>query len=268
MAFALGARAAAAGYRLTAFDSIGSTNAEALIEARAGAPGRAWYVTDDQTAGRGRRNRTWSAPAGNLASSVLEMMQVQPVIAATLGFVAGLAIHRALAEALADAASHRIKLKWPNDVLAGDAKLVGILLEAETLASGELAVVAGIGTNIVASPTDTPYAATSLAGLGAQTDAAAVFAGLSDAWTDYFDQWDGGRGFPDIREQWLNRAAGIGGPVSVHGGGRTVDGTFETIDNTGCMIIATSDGRRVPVAAGEVFFGDAASRKEQHNGAS
>lgn len=267
MTFALGARTSATGYRLKAFDRVGSTNAEAMAEARAGAPGHAWYVTDEQTAGRGRRNRAWNAPAGNLAASVLEIMQVQPVIAATLGFVAGLAIHQALSQTLPDASSS-IALKWPNDVLAGDAKLVGILLEAETLPSGMLAVVAGIGVNLVAAPSDTPYPATSLAQLGAQTDAAAVFSLLSDAWAEYFGLWDEGRGFPDIRTQWIDRAAGIGKRVSVHGGGRTVDGTFETIDNNGCMIIATSDSRRVPVAAGEVFFGDAASRKEQDNGAS
>src|SRR6266566_5442049 len=96
MAFTLGHRAQSAGYRLAAFDQIGSTNAEAMSRARAGERGPAWFVTSEQTAGKGRRQRAWIAPRGNLASSVLEIIDVPPATAATLGFAAGLAIASAL----------------------------------------------------------------------------------------------------------------------------------------------------------------------------
>src|SRR3954449_3713000 len=96
MTFALGPRALSAGYRLTAFDAIGSTNAEAMARARDGEYGPIWFVTSEQTAGRGRRNRPWIAPRGNLASSILEVIDVSPAIAATLGFAAGLALEAAL----------------------------------------------------------------------------------------------------------------------------------------------------------------------------
>src|SRR6202140_2245890 len=92
MAFSLGARAVSAGYRLAAFDHIGSTNAEALARARAGERGPLWLVTSEQTAGRGRRNRAWIAPRGNLASSILEVIDASPAMAATLGFAAGVAL--------------------------------------------------------------------------------------------------------------------------------------------------------------------------------
>src|SRR5258708_4003915 len=90
MTFSLGPRAAAAGYRLAAFDQIGSTNAEAMLRAGAGERGPIWFVTSEQTAGRGRRSRPWVAPRGNLASSILEVIDVAPAAAATLGFAAGL----------------------------------------------------------------------------------------------------------------------------------------------------------------------------------
>src|ERR1700720_4567833 len=96
MTFSLGPRAASAGYRLAAFDSIGSTNAEALTRARDGERGPMWFVTSEQTAGRGRRNRPWIAPRGNLASSILEVIDVSPSVAATLGFAAGVALETAL----------------------------------------------------------------------------------------------------------------------------------------------------------------------------
>lgn len=266
MAFALGPRALAAGTTLAAFDSTGSTNAEAMDRARAGERGPMWFVTSEQTAGRGRRHRPWSAPRGNLASSILEVMDLAPAQAATLGFAAGLALEAALQRVSLEARMRapdtvpEFRLKWPNDVLAGKAKLSGILLEAEAVPSG-LAVVVGIGTNVVAYPEDTPYPATSLRKLGLDVDAEGLFTALSDAWAEYRGIWDHGRGFGAIRAKWLDRAAGLGDPVSVQAGNSTLSGIFDTIDDAGCLIVATADGRRVPISAGDVHFGSAASAR-------
>jgi BirA family biotin operon repressor/biotin-[acetyl-CoA-carboxylase] ligase len=266
MAFSLGPRAISAGYRLAAFDRIGSTNAEALARARDGERGPIWLVTSEQTAGRGRRHRPWIAPPGNLASSILEVIDASPAVAATLGFAAGLALAAALQKvsieaSLRSAGSDDMKfsLKWPNDVLAGRQKLAGILLEAEAVADDRLAVVVGIGTNVVAAPEGTPTPATSLAALGVHIGAEELFAELSDAWAEFRGLWDNGGGFGEIRRLWLERAAGLGQPVAIHTGGSTVEGTFDTIDESGCMMIRTSDGKRVPISAGDVYFGSAAS---------
>jgi len=266
MAFSLGPRATSAGYRLAAFDRIGSTNAEALARARDGERGPMWFVTSEQTAGRGRRHRPWIAPRGNLASSILEVVDVSPAIAATLGFAAGVALEAALQKvsieaSLRSAGSDHMKfsLKWPNDVLAGRQKLAGILLEAEAVAGDRLAVVVGIGTNVVAAPEGTPTPATSLAALGVHVGAEELFATLSDAWAEFRGIWDNGRGFGEIRRLWLDRAAGLGEPVAVQAGGSAVEGTFDTIDDTGCLIVRTAEGKRVPISAGDVYFGSAAS---------
>jgi BirA family transcriptional regulator, biotin operon repressor / biotin---[acetyl-CoA-carboxylase] ligase len=266
MAFTLGPRATSAGYRLAAFDSIGSTNTEAIASARAGERGPIWFVTSEQTAGRGRRNRAWIAPRGNLASSVLEVTDVSPSTAATLGFAAGLAIAAALQEVSVEASlraagsSHmKYSLKWPNDVLAGGRKLVGIGLEAETVVGDRLAVVVGIGTNVVAAPEGTPTPSISLAALGVHVGAEELFTVLSDTWAEFRGIWNDGHGFGEIRQLWLQQASGLGQPVAVLTGGSTVEGIFDTIDESGCMIIRTPDGRRVPISAGEVHFGAVAS---------
>src|SRR6266446_114409 len=260
MAFSLGPRANSAGYRLAAFDHIGSTNAEALARARDGERGPMWFVTSEQTAGRGRRHRPWIAPRGNLASSILEVVDVSPAIAATLGFAAGVALEAALQKvsieaSLRSAGSDHMKfsLKWPNDVLAGRQKLAGILLEAEAVAGDRLAVVVGIGTNVIAAPEGTPTPATSLAALGVHIGAEELFAELSDAWVEFRGIWDNGRGFAEIRTMWLERAAGLGERVAINTGAATVEGTFDTIDETGCLIVRTAEGRRMPVTAGEVY---------------
>jgi BirA family biotin operon repressor/biotin-[acetyl-CoA-carboxylase] ligase len=263
MAFKLGPRAASAGHRLQAFDQIGSTNVEALARARAGERGPVWFVTTEQTAGRGRRHRPWVAPRGNLASSILQVTDVAPAVAATLGFAAGLALETALRRLSveADLRSGRavsFALKWPNDVLAEGKKLAGILLEAENVPGG-LAVVVGIGTNVVAAPEGTPTPATSLAALGIQISAEGLFSALSDAWAECLGIWDNGRGFDEIRTLWLDRAAGLGQAVAVTSGGATIEGIFDTIDRQGCMIVRTPAGKRMPVSAGDVYFGTAAS---------
>jgi BirA family biotin operon repressor/biotin-[acetyl-CoA-carboxylase] ligase len=266
MAFSLGPRAASLGYRLEAFESIGSTNAEALSRARAGEHGPIWFVTPEQTAGRGRRHRPWIAPRGNLASSILEVIDVSPAVAATLGFAAGLALEASLRKVSVEAALRspgsdhmKFSLKWPNDVLAGQQKLAGILLEAEAVAGDQLAVVVGIGTNVVAAPEGMPTPATSLTALGVDVGAEELFATLSDSWVEFRMLWNNGRGFEEIRRLWLERAAGLGQTVSIQSGGSTVEGTFDTIDDTGCMIVRTSEGRRVSISAGDVYFGSAAS---------
>jgi BirA family transcriptional regulator, biotin operon repressor / biotin---[acetyl-CoA-carboxylase] ligase len=271
MPFTLGSRAISAGYRLAAFESIGSTNAEAMARARDGERGPMWFVTSEQTAGRGRRNRPWIAPRGNLASSILEVIDVAPPVAATLGFAAGLALEAALrnvshkaSPGTAGSEHMKFSLKWPNDVLAGPhlagpQKLAGILLEAEAVADNRLAVVVGIGTNVVAAPEGTPTPATSLAALGIDVGAHELFGALSDSWAEFRGLWDAGRGFGEIRELWLERAAGLGQLVAVHTGASTIEGIFDTIDETGCMMVRTSDGARVPISAGDVYFGAAAS---------
>jgi len=266
MTFTLGPKARSAGYGLAAFDQIGSTNAEAMSRARDGEHGPTWFVTTEQTAGRGRRQRPWVAPRGNLASSILEVTDVSPAVAATLGFAAGLSLESALQKLSIEANLRRAgadplkyALKWPNDVMADGQKLAGILLEAEAVAGNRLAVVVGIGTNVIAAPEGTPTPATSLAALGVQIGAEELFTALSDAWIEFRGIWDNGRGFADIRKLWLERAFGLGERVAIRTGTATVEGAFDTIDESGCLIVRTAEGMRAAVTAGEVYFGATAS---------
>ena len=108
--------AAAAGVGLIACETIGSTNAEALSYARAGEKGPLWITAREQTAGRGRRGRTWVSQRGNLFATLLLTDPAPPERAAQLSFVAALAVHDAIA-AQAPALARRLAFKWPNDVL-------------------------------------------------------------------------------------------------------------------------------------------------------
>lgn len=269
MGFELGPVAAAAGYQLLAFDRIGSTNAEAQTRARAGAEGPLWVVAGEQTAGRGRRGRPWETPSGNLAASLLLTVDMPQPKAATLGFVAGLALNEAVAKVAPgiavkvgvdglDEPRSRLTLKWPNDVLADGAKLAGILLEVEPCGD-RLDVVIGLGINVAAAPSGLPYPVTALRELGSSSTAEDLFAALSDAWVRFHRIWNGGEGLPEIRELWLAQAAGLGAPVAVRLGETVLRGKFETLDEEGRLIVLTEEGDRRIVTAGEVHFGAAAS---------
>lgn len=272
MSFVLSPPAAAAGFRLEAFDTIGSTNATALERARAGDPGRLWVVSSQQETGRGRRGRVWTTPRGNLAATLLLVDCCPLPRAATLGFVAGLALGDAL-EACVPAAGRiaigadggdargggRFELKWRNDVLAGGAKLAGILLESTMLETGGFAVAIGIGVNVVAHPAEVPYPATSLAALGAGCDAHTLFLALSDAWLAAEGIWDAGRGLDAVRRTWLERAAGLGSEVAVRVDGEIVRGVFETIDAECRFVVRDRHGKQWKIAAGDVHFGVIAS---------
>jgi BirA family biotin operon repressor/biotin-[acetyl-CoA-carboxylase] ligase len=272
MAFSLAPLAATLGFRLEAFDTIGSTNAVALQRAHAGDPGRLWIVSKKQEAGRGRRGRPWQTPEGNLAATLLLVDRFDPKVAATLGFVAGLALADALNAVVPNAkvsvgvdgagdraGRNRFELKWPNDVLAHGAKLSGILLESALLPGGRFAVAVGIGVNVVGYPEDVPYPATSLRALGSDCDAETLFLALSDAWMDNSARWAEGRGLDEIRRRWLAQAAGLGSEVAVKLDGRVIRGIFETIDGDCRFVIRDRQGTEFRIAAGDVHFGAVAS---------
>ncbi len=270
MAFSLAPTAELQGYRLEAHETVGSTNALALERVRAGDPGRLWIVSKRQEAGRGRRGRAWETPQGNLAATLLFVGGSELKIAATLGFVAGLALSDALAAVVPKGRigigvdgggdrDGRFELKWPNDVLANGAKLAGILLESTLLPDQRYGLAIGIGVNVVAHPEGLPYPATSLAALGSTADAETLFLALSDAWTANARDWDEGRGLARIRKRWLAHAAGLGSDVAVRVDGNVVRGIFETIDDDCRFVIRARDGEIVRIAAGDVHFGAVAS---------
>src|SRR5690348_16468046 len=201
-----------AGVRTLRFDTLGSTNAEALTRARAGERGPLWIAAAAQTAGRGRRGTSWASAPGNLTATLLLTEPSPPATAPQLSFVAALALHDAVA-AHAPQLGPALKLKWPNDLLLGGAKLAGILIEGES--DPAFAVAIGIGVNCAHHPEETAYPATDLANAGALVSPQALLGALADAMARRLRQWDRGEGFARIRADWLKRAAGLGGDIRV-----------------------------------------------------
>lgn len=239
--------AANAGVRLLALQETTSTNAHALDLARGGDRGPLWIVAERQSAGRGRRGREWTSKPGNLYASLLLTDPAPGAHVAELSFVAALAVHDAICDVAPMLGPH-LTLKWPNDVLCGGAKLVGILLEGEGSA-----VVVGIGVNCAHHPEGTEYPATDLSTAGAHVTVADLFAALSRAMVARTAQWQRGEGFAQVRADWLKRAEGLGKPVRVRLQDRETSGIFEALDEAGRLALRLSDNTLETIAAGDVF---------------
>jgi BirA family transcriptional regulator, biotin operon repressor / biotin---[acetyl-CoA-carboxylase] ligase len=243
---------AAAGVRLLAFDTLGSTNAEALARARSGERGPLWITAACQTAGRGRRGRSFVSERGNLYATLL-LTDASPVErAAELAFVAALAAHDAVVE-VATEVGPRLAVKWPNDLLCDGAKLAGILVEGESATGQPLVTVVGIGINCVHHPAQTDHPAIDLRAAGKSVPPEMLFSALSRAMLLRLREWDRGRGFAATRAAWLARAAGLGMPVRVKLADRQLEGRFETLDPTGRLVLRLGDGTATIITAGEVF---------------
>jgi len=238
-----------AGVRHIAYETLGSTNAEALALARAGERGPLWITAQSQSAGRGRRGNAWISPPGNLYATLLLTEPSAPEHAPQLSFVAALALHDAVA-ARASQLVPALKVKWPNDLLVGRAKLAGILVEGES--DPVFTVAIGIGVNCATHPSDVAYPATDLASNGVLVTPDALMPQLAMSMQQRLAQWGGGQGFAAIRADWLKRAAGLGEVLRVRLSARELAGRFQGLDEAGRLLLAQDNGVTT-ITAGEVF---------------
>lgn len=239
-------RATAAGVRLFAYEVVDSTNTEAFRRARAGERGPFWVTAHSQRAGRGRRGREWISEPGNLYASLLLDAPSLTHCAPQLSFVASLAVRDAICDVAGLAA--QVKLKWPNDILCGGLKLGGILIE------GELPfIVVGIGVNCAHHPDRTRYPSTDLSACGAPVSPEEVFQQLSARMCERLIQWNEGAGFASTRADWLQYAFRHGGNIRVSIGEGDVTGIFDTLDDTGRLVLRLPDGGQQAITAGEVL---------------
>ena len=233
--------------------SVASTQDEARSMARDGAGEGALVWALEQTSGRGRVDRAWSSPPGaGLWFSVVLRPRLAPEAVAFITIVAGVAV----AEALNGATDGPVHLKWPNDLLLGEAKLGGILAEAETTGADVDFVVLGIGVNLHRPPGGfDPAIVPPPAVLEDSTEAlpspsetlAAILLVLEARYDELLAQGPG-----PARAAWLALSATIGHRVEAQLGGRTVTGRAVDLAPDGNLVLETPTGR-VAVASGEVI---------------
>jgi len=237
--------------------STGSTNSDLVALAGAGKAGEgSVLVAEEQTAGRGRLDRQWTAPArsGLFFSVLLKPAEVPVARWGWLPLLTGVAV----ATGLSRAAGVDTALKWPNDLLVSiggeERKAGGILAER----AGDDAVVVGVGINVTLRENELPVPqAGSLALAGAvSTDRDPLLRAMLRSLEEWYGRWRDAGGDPaagGLQETYAAGCATLGRTVRADlPGDRSITGEAVAIDGDGRLVIATEEGVQEPVGAGDI----------------
>ncbi len=220
-----------------------------LALARSGVAEGVWLRAERQSSGRGRMGRDWASPVGNFYGSTLVRSRPSDPPAASLAFVAAVALDEAVSTHLRDGAGGTLWLKWPNDLLIDGAKLSGILLERT-----DDAVVIGMGVNLAHHPDLPDRPTTSLAAHGTPVDPAQFAETLAETFSRWLSRWRG-EGLAPVRQRWLDRAHPVGTALTARlPDGTAHDGLFDGLDGDGALILRLADGGRRVIHAADVFL--------------
>ena len=239
------------GMSVEVVDEVASTNATVRERARAGAPEGLVVAAEHQTAARGRLDRTWQAPP---RSGLLFSVLLRPTVPAGswpwLPLLTGYAVDKAL-----KAQGHDAGVKWPNDVLIGERKVAGILVERVDTPDGPAAVV-GVGLNVLlgADELPVPTATSLLLESGRPVDRTAVLVALLSTLREAYDAWQAGgeAGAARLHASYAAACVTVGRQVRVElPGGGVLRGRATGIDPSGRLVVDGPDGE-TPVGAGDV----------------
>ncbi len=198
-----------------------------------------------QTAGRGRRGRSWISQEGNLFMSFAFPASLECI--GQIAVLSGLIVLRTVRSFCSEAG---LKVKWPNDVLADGGKISGILFERA--ANGFW--IMGIGINVVSNPLKSAagYQTMSINALGVCADRLEVFNRFVAKWDDAFKIYQA-NGFDTIKKQWLDNAYNLGKTIVVRQGNAEICGIFAGLDDDGALLLDT-DGKVKKILAGDVML--------------
>ncbi len=232
--------------------SVVSTMDEIDLLGEAGAPGGTIVVADEQTGGRGRAGRPWTAPSGSgLFVSILHRPELKVGRASSLPLVVGIAV----AEEIESAAGAACQLKWPNDVLIDGGKAAGILVSTRLAGDAVRFVNVGIGVNCTSTRAELPPGAASLrSATGKLVRPQEFLPALLGRLEHWFEQFELEEGRPSLAGWWV-RAAFRDEPVQLVDHGAPIQGTLTGVDADGALILSDERGRRVRVVSGDLTRG-------------
>lgn len=240
------------GRTLHHYDELESTNAKAFELAHEGGFHGEVIVTEHQTAGKGRRGRSWSSPAGkSLAMSVIIRPEIAPARAPELTLVAAVA----LVETLIDSGV-AAEIKWPNDIQIAGKKVAGILTELSADVERVHFVVLGIGVNLNSEAKDFPSELAELATSVAQNRKSpvhralftAALLGKLEGWLETWTE----EGFAPVREAWKKHAPMLGQEVLVRADNKELRGVAKDLDEAGALLLDLGGGKTERVLSGDV----------------
>jgi BirA family transcriptional regulator, biotin operon repressor / biotin---[acetyl-CoA-carboxylase] ligase len=245
-------------HELIYFDTASSTNNLAMDMAERGCAEGSVFIADSQTAGKGRRGRAWISPAGrNLYMSIVVRPDMPPGDATALTLLSAVAC----ASALANHCGLPVSIKWPNDLLAGERKIGGMLSEIRADMDRIYYAVIGIGINVNLSMVDLPaeikkIATSTLIETGRRFNRTSLAAEIISE----FDRWYRlllTKGKKVVMDRWSELCSTTGRQIRIAAGDLIFEGTAEGIDDNGLLIIRLPDGSYRKFSSGDVTIGGA-----------
>lgn len=228
-----------------------STNRVAFELAKKGAKEGEYVVSKRQSSGRGRFQRKWFSPPGNVYVSFILRPSMPASALPQLTFVSALAVSRTLEKYLQMVP----QLKWPNDVLVQGKKISGILSESQTDDEKVEFVIIGIGININQKgfPKHLSHATSLFQVIKKEIDIEEILGHLLDS----FEEWYGlfqKKGFAFIKEAWEEQGLMKGREVELKDGRKKIKGIALGLDTTGALIIKTQEGDMLPIYSGDLIW--------------
>ena len=209
-------------------------------------------VANKQNKGRGRLNRNWESPQGNLYFSLV----LQPKIAidkiSQISFVAICALQIAVAKIFKQQKIvAEIKNKWPNDLLIDQKKVAGILLESKI--SNKICdfVILGMGVNINSSPTQTLFPSTNIKNFSCEISSSRMLEIFLEEFENIYENWLN-FGFQNIRNLWHKNAYNLNSKININLGDSKIKGFFQEIDEDGNMVIKNHNNEIKKITYGDV----------------
>ncbi len=231
---------------------VSSTNDLAKQLASEGCPHGTLVTAERQTAGRGRRGRTWVSPKGE---SVYMSLVLRPKLPPSSASMVTLVAAMAVAAGLKKTAGIDGQIKWPNDLVTGGRKISGILTEMSAELDCIHYVIIGIGINVGQKefPEELAGCATSLRmETGQPVNRCRVAAAVMEAFEEYYEKYEKAGDMSLLMEEYNRELAGMGGRVRVLAPGGEYCGISKGIDREGRLLVDREDGSREAVASGEV----------------
>jgi len=230
--------------------TLASTMDTARQAARQGVEDGTVIIAGEQTAGRGRLKRTWLSPPGNIALSIILYTDIASL--PYLVMIAALAV----AHSIEGATGVKTQIKWPNDILIDGKKAGGILIENEVKKNKVAYSVVGIGINVGLKVADYPEISATSISLKSEPVPdlrIKIIQSLLNEFERLYLKLPHGEA---IYEEWRSRLVTLGKKVRATSGKKIIEGTAESVNESGALIIRQANGRLVRVVAGDVTLSE------------
>lgn len=240
------------GHSVAYYDVLPSTNLQAKLDAEKGVGEGTLIVADMQTAGRGRKGKTWSSPAGK---NIYFTLILKPDYASGQASMVTLLMGLAVAEGVREVCGVEAGIKWPNDIVAGGRKVCGILAEMSVEHEFIHYVVVGVGINVEKQEFDPEIAqsATSLwAECGRSVSRAHLLAAVMKRFEDFYEAWEEETKRPGLVDRYNSLLVNRDREVCVLDPKGEFRGIARGVNAAGELLVELEDGRVVEVYAGEV----------------